>query len=629
MKTLYLDFETRSEADIKLGVEHYATHPSTQVLCACFWFDGQLRSARTELELEDLAGFLLEPDVILSAWNVAFEWRILKHVLGIDIPVERLRCTAALARSYNLPGSLGNCAAIMKLDQQKDETGKRFMLRVSRPLPRTQRKNGMFHEMTDECYEKLISYCEDDVKTELAIAQALDPLPEQEQKLFERDLIMNYETGVKLDIELCEAAHSMATQKCTEVNNACKETYGFSANQVSEIAEYTGLDNARASTIEEALKNPELPEDHRKLLTARQLVSNATPKKYKAALDMAVGDKAYGTMLFNGASQTGRWAGRVLQPQNFSRGSFNEYWVDEQMEISTRYIKEGRVKQLPWFKDEMDILKSTVRGIIAGPIAVCDYSAIEARVLAWLAGQSDVLDAFRKGLDLYKVAASQIYGKPYEDITKLERAIGKVCVLALGYQGGIGAFSNMASIYGVEVEEAKAKRIIKDWRKANSDIVQYWWECGEDAMEAVDRKERVGDFEYDGEFLHSWLPSGRAIRYYKPEIRHDKQYDKPMLTFLTEPSMNDKTIEKEGKFSRVSTYAGKLAQGRTQAVARDLMADAMLKLPEDCVCMTVHDEICSQKYELDLLKSAMLDTPSWAEGLPVAVDGFSAHAYRK
>lgn len=630
MSILYLDFETRSEVDLKkCGIERYATDSSTKILCACYWFDGQLYRNKFEF----LKKLLNSPRVTVSAWNVSFEWRIAKHVLGVDIPAERLICTAALARSYNLPASLGACGAALNLSQQKDDEGKNLMLRVSKPLPKNQRKNGMYHKMTWVDWKRLIRYCEDDVLAEMAIARHLRPLPESEQKLFVRDLKMNYEVGIKIDTDLCTASKELFERTKDKLNAECNRKYGFSATQVAEIKKYTGLPDTTANTIESALEGTLTPEV-RRLLEIRQIVSNTTPSKYTAALNMMVNGKVYGTMMFNGAAQTGRWAGRGLQVQNFSRGSFDEDWVDEEMELSVKYLKAGRADELPWTKGNVvDLLKSTARGMIDGPIAVCDYSAIEARVLAWLAEEHGTLDAFREGLDLYKVAASGIYNMDYDQINKSMRAVGKVAVLALGFQGGVGAFTSMAETCGVEVKTDEAKEIVKNWRKANPNVVRYWYECEEMAMQAIADKTRVGSFEYDGEFLHSYLPSGRAIRYFKPEIRKDEKFNKNAITFVTQPSATDKILSKwkvaGGTLARVFTYAGKLAQGKTQATARDLIATAMLKTPEDSVCMTVHDELCSQSHELKVLEEAMLDAPLWAAGLPIAVDGFTAGRYRK
>ena len=634
-----IDFESRSTVDIKKsGLAKYARSSETEVLCFVI-------STGNEAIVNDLATlkWLAEdPEVIFRAHNSPFEMQIMEHKFGLKVPPHRWRCSMALARSYGLPASLGGCGLALGLDKQKDEEGRRNMMELCKPLGKNRKvqSHGLraantlhfnWHDdkylMDVERYDALVSYCVDDVLSEEAIFEKLGELIPSEQKLWERDYIINYENGIKVDTELCEKAVEIFDVKCEEINVKCKEKHGFSLRQAKEVAGFLGLPDVRKETLRDADPSVFTPEQC-EVLESRKLVSNTSPKKYQAALNAEVDGKLYGTLAFHGAERTGRWAGRLFQTQNIPRGSFSDLWVDEEMEISVRYIKEGRIEELP--RPWIDTLKSTIRGVITGPIGVCDYSAIEARVVAWLAGEENTLEDFRQGKDLYKSTASGMFNIPYDAVTKDLRQLGKIASLSCGFQGSKGAFLNMANMYGLVMSEEEALNIVRKWRKANPNVVRAWYQYEADAIEAITTGDRAGRFEVIGDFLHMHLPSGRSIKYYKPELIHDDKFDKMVVTYLASPTQSDKIVEKiHSGWARVSTYSGRLFQNCTQSVARDLIADAIMKLPADAICMTVHDEINSQTLSSESLQEAMLDTPSWAKGIPIAADHFTAPRYRK
>lgn len=619
---IHIDIETRSEADISLGAFRYATDPSTEVLCVVTKDDTRgitVWLVSNEGGRDDLEAYLELFDIVV-AHNFSFEYNILKHCLGIDIPFEKARCTMAMAAYHNLPMGLGNCAKALGLEENKDDEGKRLMLKMCKPLPKAQqKKTGQKYFDNPEARARLIEYCIQDVLTEEAIYNALDPLPEQEQKLWELDMKINYINGISVDTEFCEKAVELTERTKSHYSSMCQEKYGFGPTQTARITEFCGTENVRAATVRDLLADPKTKPEVREVLEWRQIVGNNSTSKFKTALDMQVDGKVYGLLQYSGATQTHRWAGRVLQIQNFPRGNMDEYWVDDMMELFVRKVKDGTWRDIigaGLASDPIDMLKSSLRGMFVGDFAVCDYAQIEARVLPWLAGQKDVLKQFEEGTDLYVYTASQIYKKPMEEITKQERFIGKIATLALGFQGGARAFLGMAQVYGVkDMTEGDADEIKDKWREANTKIKSLWYRAEGAARDAIKlgKTQCCGRVKFNkkGDFLTMELPSGNTLFYHKPELDDDEK-----ITFL-----------KDGV--RTSTYGGKLVENMTQAVARDVIADAMLRLPPDSIRSTIHDEVICEGIAKEELESIMLQAPEWAEGLPIGVDAWVGNRYRK
>jgi DNA polymerase len=640
---IHVDLESRSECDIKkLGAYRYSKHPSTEILCIV------LRNPDGELEVfEDITSFrnkFIFEQWWMFAWaayNVSFEYNMLKHIANIEVPIEKWVDPMASAAYHNLPMSLGACAATLGLTQQKSDAGKRNMMRMAKPLPKTQQKNGKWYD-TPESRAELIEYCKDDVRTEEAIWERLGPLPPREQELWIRDFKINNITGVAVDTEFCKAAHKLGEATKKEYKQRSIDKFGFSPTQVSDLAEFCGLEDARAPTVRDALEGNYLDADQREALEIRQIVGNTSPAKFKVALDMQVDGRIYGLLQYSGATQTHRWAGRGLQIQNFPRGSLDEYWVDDMMELFVRKVKDGTHQDLidaGLAKDPIDVLKSCMRGMFIGDLAVCDYAQIEARVLPWLAGQQDVLDQFEKGTDLYVYTASQIYRKPMEEITKQERFIGKIATLALGFQGGAGAFLGMAEVYGVkDMEEDFANEIKDKWREANRKIKALWYAAEKAAVQAIKfgctRHCGKVSFVVEDDFLKMNLPSGNQLFYYKPEVRNNPKFGNDAVTFIKQLSPIDNCIGDEltafgSKMGRVFTSGGRLVENMTQSVARDVMADAMVRVPEGKIVGSVHDELIAEGIPGKALEHIMLQKPDWAEGLPIGAESYMADRYRK
>lgn len=370
-------------------------------------------------------------------------------------------------------------------------------------------------------------------------------------------------------------------------------------------------------------------EDIRRAIELRLSLAKTPSSKYEAIRVRTEGSRVRGALLYHGAS-TGRWSSTGINLQNMPRPSFDN--TDTCIELF-KYRDPDTISML--FGDPMEALSSCLRGMITAPegrrLIVADYSAIEARVLAWLAGQRDVIDVFKSHGKLYEHTAAQIYRIPLDQVTKAQRQIGKVAALALGYQGAVGAFQSMAGNYGLHVEDAQAEQIKNDWREANKNIVQFWYDLDAAAVAAVRDGEQhsVGNisFKKSGTFLYCRLPSGRLLAYCQPRVEQGR-FGNDQVTYMGINSYSR-------KWERQHIYGGKWAENVTQAIARDLMAEAMLRVESAGyeVVLSVHDELLAEADDgfgsVEEFEALMCELPTWAKGLPLNAAGFEAKRYRK
>lgn len=621
-----LDFETYSECDIRTaGAWVYADHPSTEVLCMAWAVNDEPPQLWTPDMPAPIELFrLIERGAEVWAWNSFFELAIWQRVLlWPTIPIAQWNDTAALAAAQAYPRALGNCGDFMGMtgDAAKNKRGKYLIQRLCKPY---RGKRVQDPELLQELYD----YCLQDVVAESEIRKRLRPLNDTERKVWEADQRMNLR-GVKLDAANCEHAIEIIKVVESELNKEVFELTDHELNSTSSRAKSLDWINRQGLVMESydkaavtcALEGVCPPKVER-FLQIRQALSKSSTKKFQAMLACLGRDgRAHGTGMYHGAA-TGRWSGRHFQPQNLPRPIVDD--VDTIIDA----LRFRCPDQLPG--EPMALLASCLRGMLIASrgrrLIVSDYSAIEARVLAWLAGHEAVLQSFRDGLDLYKVTASGMYAIPYSSVDKDQRFIGKVASLALGYQGGVKAFQKMAQNYGIDVDEATATTVRDDWRGSNQPIVKLWHEVERAAYIALryGRREqtRAGDFKMvKGDLLFK-LPSGRCLSFPKAELINNK---------ITYQGMNNFTH----KWGTIETYGGSLVQSITQAVARDLLAHALLKLDAagyDPI-MTVHDEIVADTKighgSLDEFNTLMCELPEWASGLPVDVEGYEADRYRK
>ncbi|WP_026318133.1 DNA polymerase [Algicola sagamiensis] len=633
MQTVSLDFETYSEFDLKSGgVWGYSKHESTALLCMAYAYGDE--EPQLWLPGEALPEFVRNPtQFMLCAWNSFFEWCLWHHTMGWpEAPIANWTDTAAHAAALALPRSLEGCGKAIGLpsDQQKDKQGKRLIQMLCKPF---RGKRIQDPDMLRSLYD----YCKQDVVAERAIGKLLRPLSAKERQVWELDQKINIR-GMCVDMEAVGHARAMMKPVKETLNDEVKQlTNGELQNvsQIGDVKQYIRelgypLEAFNKEYLAQVMKDPKLPELARRLIEIRQQTGKTSLAKY-TTLEKVVSDgRAHGLLAYHGAS-TGRWSGRLFQPHNLPRSSFK----GTDTCIALFQYRDPELLQI-LYAEPLEALSSCIRGMLTASegkrLLVVDYAAIEARVLPWLAGQDDILDVFRGHGKIYEYTATQIYNIPLEQVTSEQRFIGKIATLALGYQGGSKAFLAMAMSYDVDIPEALAERVKNDWRQSNKRIVSYWYNIERAAIKAVAEpgltfQVRNVAFHKIGSFLMCRLPSGRTLSYYAPSLKEGK-FGAPQIHFWGVHSESKKWME-------LNTYGGKLVENIAQAVARDLMADAMLRLEKAGyeIILTVHDEIIGEADidfgSLNEFESLMCQTPDWADGLPIAVEGFEALRYRK
>jgi DNA polymerase len=656
MTTLHIDFETYSAADLPAcGLDNYATHSSTGVHCMAFCFDDEPVQlwfealADNPWSIQEVSRHIKAGGTVV-AHNAAFELAIWNSVCVSKygwppLRPEQMRCTMAQAYAMSLPGSLDKASAALGIEQRKDLAGARVMMQLAKP-----KLDGSFWKPSDDPakFDKLYDYCKQDVEVERALDERMMQLSPQEQALWVLDYKIN-QRGVQVDLPSIEAAIRLVEAEKARLDKEMLRVTGGVVGKCTEVqllvkwirnegVEIKGL--AKADVLDGLAGD--LPDRVRAALRLRQEGGKSSTAKLLAMSNRASKDgRVRGTLQYHGAS-TGRWAGRGIQVQNFPRPRVGT--KPAHIEDIIDHIKDRDYIDIN-YGPVMDALADSLRAmIIAKPgheLIAMDFSAIEARVLAWLAGEEKVLDIFRTHGKIYEHAASGIYNKPIDQVSKDERQIGKVAVLALGYGGGVGAFQSMARVYGVKVADDKADEIKKAWRESHKRIVRYWYDLEGAAINAVELgvvckagpPERQIAFVKKGSFLWCKLPSGRVLCYPYPQI---KQIDTPwgeQRSALVFMSVNGTT----NKWEETKTYGGSLCENVTQAVARDLLAEALPRLEDNGfpVVFHAHDEVVVEiatsmgqdaEHQVEQLLST---TPAWAKGLPVTAEGWRAKRYRK
>jgi DNA polymerase len=640
---VYLDFETRSECDIKkCGAYVYSQHPTTSVLCMAWavedepvqlWVPGQPFPD----EMVVLPGYELE------AHNVFFERCIWENIMvprynWPRIAPEQWRCSAARVAARALPRSLGGAAAALKLAFQKDMEGSRIMLKLARPRKPTKDDKSKWNEDPIDM-GKLYAYCKQDVETERAIAKTVRPLSAKELEVWQLDQKINArgifcdQKGCTRAIRIMDRYNTKLLKELVEITDK-KVTTGSQRDRIIAWAkeEGTELDGLTKQEVVEALGGNELSPEVRRVLELRQSLSKTSIKKYQAMLNSSSKDgRIRDTLMYHGAS-TGRWTGRLVQMQNLPRGLFP---VDENTFTLLQHENSDVLDMI--YGDVAGVISSCIRGMLcAAPgqeLIVADYSAIEARCVLWLAGEERGLRAFREGQDLYVEMARKIYRK--EDISKKERAIGKAAVLGCGYGMSHMKFQlTVKNNAGIEVSEALAKAAVQTYRTQFSLVPKFWYAQEAAAISAVQHPGqllRCGKaawaFHTDN-VLYCRLPSGRCLAYNEPQVNLVEKFGREKLELSYMVSV-------QGQWTREATFGGKIAEQISQATARDLMAAAMLRVEKAGfpVVLTVHDEIVTEVPEgtktVKELEDLMCVLPPWAAGLPIAAEGWAGRRYRK
>jgi DNA polymerase len=646
MKTLNVDIESFCEVNIsKHGMYKYARHRSFEVMLFGFSRDRGLRECTDLVALEeippDVVKALWDPEVIKYAYNAPFEIETLGQHFGKPLIASQWRDTMVLGAMCGLPLGLAQIGDVLRLGVQKDMMGAQLIRYFCIPCKPTKANGGRTRNMpwhAPEKWEEFKKYNIRDVDVEIAVGEKLAfyEIPEQELRLWELDHRINSH-GVMVDQEF--------------IAKAMKGDAAFRERALAEAVELTGLSNPNSNKqLKEwleleindevtTLKKDAIPDlikgtDDivvKRVLEIRQSISRTSIKKYQAMVNTACDDDyVRGMFQFCGANRTWRWAGRGVQFQNLPRSEIKDLGLARELVLQEDFDMIDLL-----YGSVPDTLSQLVRTAFIAPpgkkFLVCDFSAIEARVIAWLAGEKWRLDVFKTHGKIYEASAAAMFKIPIESIDKDSpyRQKGKVAELALGFGGSVGALVKMGALEKGLVED-ELKGLVDLWRAASPAIVNLWDVVGDAALGAMERgssKVKCLRFEKKKGVLFMHLPSGHSLGYVHPEIRPNK-WGYPGLTYM---GMN----QTSKKWERIETFAGKLVENAVQAIARDILADAMLRL-DGCgykIVAHAHDEVVMEVEEdatfVDLVEGIMSREIPWCVGLPLGAKGFESKFYRK
>lgn len=631
-----IDFETRSAVDLrKTGVYKYAADPSTDIWCMAYkapWSDDVLvwqPGDEVDAHLEEW----IRAGGLLSAWNANFERTIWNNIMVSryqwpDTRINQWRCTMAQASAMGLPRALGQAAAVLGVEEQKDKTGAALMLRMARP--RKVNADGSYTWWdTKDKLDTLVAYCRQDVRTELSVAETLNAMPDSERRLYQLDQRIN-DRGVKVDRDLIERVSKLANSASENIDAEIKRLTNGQVKAATNAMDLTAwlrgyglnVNSVDKQTVTRMLNIDELHPIIKQVLKLRQDGAKSSTAKYDAMLNAAdADDRMRGLLMYHGAA-TGRWSGRLVQPQNFPR----PLKKNDELETIIAKLKadEDVSEHGAGTVIASDLLRSMLIAEDGHRLMFADYSAIEARVLAWVAGQNDLVETFRKGGDVYKEMASAIYNKSVDAISDNERQVGKMAILGCGYGMGGKRFAEQCATMGIKVDEDEAKRIVSVYREKNNRIAQYWRDVEQDFVDMVKEAGRVRSVELP-------LPSGRSLTYHNPRIIQRETPWGAMRDTAQVDTLNSVTRQWVSQI----IWGGLLTENVVQATARDMMATAMMALEVKGynVILSVHDEIISEVPDnfgsLDEMIDIMTRVPAWAEGCPINAEGKEGKRYRK
>ena len=622
----YLDFETRSALDLKkVGTIRYTRN--CEILCMAYAHDdGPIQLWTPGRPFPDL-----KPP--FSAHNYIFEYLVLKNVLGIKTNIEDWLCSMALANSVGLAAGLSPLGEF--LGMPKDS--KTAMLKLSKP----RKKKPLTWWTYDDCpdtYEELYRYCKQDVAVGRKVVTSFGGRSRQWAMLPRERLIwaaterINHR-GLLVDVPLLSVAQRELDREYEQLNGELQSLIGVSVNQVIKFARTVGMKSVAKADVRDALKDPNLPLTTRRALEIRQDIGRASIKKLVPLREFhdPEDQRIKFTLVYAGAQKTARWSARTLQPQNLPRGDEGEDSPTIDALIAGQSLARPHEQ-----------ISNNLRRFLKGPFFVGDYSQIEARMLAWLAGNERLLNAFRNGIDPYKLEAAGIYGKPIEEVTKDERFMGKQCVLGLGYGCGPQGFVNMLDkTYDVQLDIFESEELVCKYRHGNPEVVKYWRRLEKAFRHTLTtgRTATVGRLKIEKKPSHVRiiLPNGKPIYYHRAHIVTEDRY--PYHEYANTPLKYNSIrfwgrLKQANKWGWVTTYGGKLAENVTQASAREVIADAVIELDRQNypLCLLVHDEVVSETVDwatLDDFVHIMKTSSPWAEGLPIDVDAHIMQRYHK
>lgn len=653
---LSIDIETKSSVGItKAGAYRYAQSEDFEILLFAYKYDEedvQLVDLTVEERIpERILTALMNPNVVKHAYNAAFEWYCL-NTAGYRTPLEQWNCTMihGLYCGYTAGLDATGKAIGLPQDKQKLSTGKALIRYFCTPCKPTKSNGGRSWNLpkhAPEKWELFREYCKQDVVTENEILKRLQafPVPKEEQRLWRMDILMNA-YGVRVDTNLIAGALAIDSHSTECLTAEAFRITGLSnpnsATQLQQWLSGKGVDipNLQKATVEEYLQREDLPDDARKILEIRQQLGKTSIKKY-VAMDTAKGadDRVRGLTQFYGANRTGRWAGRLVQLQNLPRNYLKT------LDYARNLVKDKNYDGIKLLYGNVpDTLSQLIRTAFipsdGNKFVVADFSAIEARVIAWLAGEQWVNEVFATHGKIYEATASQMFHVPIEKIAKGNpeyslRQKGKVATLALGYQGGTAALIAMGAL-NMGLAEEELPDIVQRWRSANPRIRDLWYAVEQAALTTMQTAQPQGIygliFRYEGDlvygqsFLTVQLPSGRKLFYPKPFLQ-ENQFGKMAIHYYT-------VGQQTRKWEVASTYGGKMTENIVQAIARDCLAETLKRIDRMGlqVVFHVHDEVIIDapvSITVDEICDLMAEPIPWAPGLILKGAGFESDYYMK
>ena len=638
---IHLDFETFCEKNVKhIGAYRYAQDESCQIILAAYAFGNGLihiweygDPPPKELNARIKSGEMI------AAHNAEFEYAILKWCGKksgfISAPAIQFFDTATQAAICTLPRSLDKATKALRIEHTKDQRGTRLINRFCMPRRPTKHNKStrIYPQDAPKDWQAFIEYCMADVAAERALYKQLPKLSAEEHKAWRLTQKIN-ERGIPLDLHAINAAGLFINDYQKKLNEKCLQlTNGISPTRVAKLTEWIGLPNLQKKTIQEALTNDtyNFTKAQKNVLNIRIESGRASTKKLQAMARTAdIDGRARGTLLHYGA-RTGRWAGRIVQPQNFIRGNPKE----QDLVFNLLFNNALDI----YYEYPINAIAESMRGFICATknhkLFVADYSAIEARVLAWLVGQEDVLALYHAGIDTYKDMAAFMFHTPIEEVTDKERYIGKQTVLGCGYQMGAERFYRQAQALGAtDVTREMATHAVQSYRERYDKVVKFWYGIERSARKAFTKRKKIKcrylEFDFtDDRFLTMRLPSGRLIYFYEPHLR--KEYDRMVLYHTHYDNITNKESQR-------SLFGGLLTENAVQSIACCLMRNGMHNADEAGfrLIMTVHDEAIAEaiaeengEKNIEEFKKELCRLPAWAQGIPLTAGGFICKRYRK
>lgn len=644
MPTLGIDIETYSEVDLpKCGVYAYAEHPSFEILLFAYAFDDE------ETQVVDLKcgerlpprvlDALTDPAITKTAFNAAFERTCIGRCLGKRLDAAQWQCTAVQSAMLALPLSLEGVGEVLGIERKKLKEGGDLVRYFSLPCKPT-KANGQrtrnLPEHAPEKWQRFKEYCVRDVDAEREIRAKLQgyPIPAKEQELYRLDQEIN-DRGIMVDPVLVARAIECDEQYREKTTKRAYELTGLAnPNSPAQLKEWLEGQGTEVDTLDKKAVRALLPDaegDVLEVLKLRLLMAKTSVKKYEAIRRSVCADgRVHGLLQFYGANRTGRWAGRLVQIQNLPQNHIPD------LALARELVKAGRYADIEaLYESTPNVLSELIRtAFVPRPgcrFIVADFSAIEARVIAWLAGEQWRLEVFEGGGDIYCASASKMFHVPVERHGQNShlRQKGKIAELALGYGGAVGALTAMGALE-MGLAEEELPPLVRQWREANPHIIRLWAQVENAAMTAVREKARVRlgrlTFHCRSGMLFITLPSGRKLCYVKPRIQANR-FGGDGLTY--------EGVGESRKWTRIETFGGKLTENIVQATARDLLAEAMLRLRDAGfeIVMHVHDEAVLEvpigHSGVEEVCALMAEAPAWADGLPLRADGYECRFYQK